>query len=68
MEGWNYWIGKKVYIETNKGRTYSGIVKNFDSNVPIFLTLIDKFNKIIMFSIKEINLIQEEAKNEKQNP
>ncbi len=61
MEGWKNWEGKKVYIETNKERSYSGIVKSVDSNVPIFLTLIDKFGKTVMFSISEIKLIQEES-------
>ena len=29
MDGWNKWIGKKVYLETNSGRKYSGEVKGY---------------------------------------
>lgn len=63
MEGWKYWEGKKVYIILKNGRKYQGVVTDIDNNsLPlIWLSIKDKFQNRITFSIEEIEVIQEEG-------
>lgn len=62
MDGWDYYIEKKVFIILKSKRQYSGIVCSIDhaGNGLIFLSLIDKFEKKITFVTDEIELCQEE--------
>ena len=61
MEGWKNWEGKKVFIILKNHRTYSGIVKRVDIEPPlVWITILDKFDKLITFSAEEINVMQEE--------
>lgn len=60
---WKEWQGKKVYIETNSGRRYTGRVCDVEiSKDPklIWLTIISSQGNHITFVQSEINLIQEE--------
>lgn len=59
MDGWRDWIGKKVFIETNSGRRYVGIVKDLIQEDSI-LILEDKNKKEIGIAIFAIAIIQEE--------
>lgn len=49
--------GKKVYIKTNSGRNYKGVIIKEDSN---FITILDKYDLEVRISIKDIEIIQEE--------
>ena len=62
MEGWNKFIGKKVFIETKSSRRYSGKLLSIDDpkNLVQFINLEDKYGKPVCISIEEINLIQQE--------
>lgn len=64
MDGWNYWIGKKVYIILKNKRKYSGEVIDIDILAApiIFVSIIDKFNQRITFSTSELEVIQEEVR------
>jgi small nuclear ribonucleoprotein (snRNP)-like protein len=63
-KGWKNYEGKRVYIRLNNGRIYTGLVIEVDENVPVFLTIKDKFDLRVTFSVSEILTIQEEAQNE----
>jgi len=55
-------IGKKVYIELNSGRKYTGIIKDVDrkeSNT-IFIYMNDKFDELVIFPISEIKFLEVE--------
>lgn len=61
MDGWKEWEGKKVFIILKNKRTYSGVVSSIEvSKVTSWINLIDKFNKKIVFSVGEIDIMQEE--------
>ena len=64
MDGWKQLEGKKVYVETNSNRKYQGIVKEVSDADAVnrFIYLKDKYNEIIIISISDIKLIQEESK------
>lgn len=60
---WKELEGKKVFVETNSGRQYSGkVVKVNISENPklIWITMIDKFGNRVTFIHSEIKLIEEE--------
>jgi hypothetical protein len=62
MEGWKKYDGCKVFLRTRLDRTYSGIVIEVDeSSIPIFLTILDKYNKKVTFATSEIIEIKEEG-------
>jgi len=62
MEGWKYWEGRKVYIILKNNRRYSGtVIKIESSGILSWITILDKFQKRIGFSVEEIELIQEEG-------
>ena len=63
MAGWNNWLGKKVFIIVRKSlHPYQGRVIEVDSSSPplVFLTITDKYNKIVKFITAEIILIKED--------
>lgn len=60
---WQEWQGKKVYIETNSGRRYTGKVIDVEVNENpklIWITILSTQGNKITFVHSEINLIQEE--------
>lgn len=63
MVGWNSWKGKKVFIILRNGKQFQGIIQSVDINTKndlIFITLIDKFKKLVTILHEEIELIKEE--------
>lgn len=58
---WQELVGKKVFLKTRTDHIYQGKVIEFeiDNNVS-FITILDKYNKKVMFSVSEIVLIKEE--------
>jgi len=64
MAGWIEWINRNVFIITkNSSHPYSGKVIEVDeisASPLIWITIIDKFNKRVSFSINEILVIKEE--------
>jgi len=59
-KGWKNYEGKRVYIRLINKRIYSGLCVEVDDDQPIFLTIIDKYEKRVTFSISEILVIEEE--------
>ena len=55
-------VGKKVYVELNSNRRYTGIIESVDdlASPIVFVYLTDKFGEMVIFSSKETRLIQEE--------
>jgi len=53
--------GKQIWVILNNGYEYNGNVKKIDDagNGLIFIHLIDKFGKLIMFASGEIKSLQE---------
>jgi len=64
MAGWQDLRGKKVYVVLNKGKQYQGVVTDVDDtgNGLIFISILDKFNKIVIFATSEIASIKEEGR------
>ena len=62
MVGWNYWIGKKVYIVLKNKKYYQGKVIDVDDSSPplIWITILDKFENRVIFVHSEIEVMQEE--------
>jgi ribosome maturation factor RimP len=62
MVGWNYWIGKKVYIVLKNKKYYQGKVIDVDESSPplVWIIILDKFNNRVMFVHSEIEVLQEE--------
>ena len=60
---WKYYDGKNVFIKLKNGRQYSGKVIDVDFSDPlIWITIIDKYDKRVMFSSGEIASIEEERR------
>jgi len=61
---WKDWEGKYVFIRTQHGKVYSGLVKevNSDSLPLIWIIILDKFNQIVQLVSSEIVQIKEETK------
>ena len=55
--------GKRVWVILNNNYEYNGDVSKIDEagNGLIFIHLIDKFGKLVMFASGEIKLIQEKG-------
>jgi hypothetical protein len=66
MESWMYFEGKKVFIILKNRRQYSGVVQKIENagNGLVFVTLIDKFGKRVVFTTGEISNMEEEGKEE----
>lgn len=63
MAGWSYWLEKKVYIILKNKKVYSGIIIDIEeSSEPkvVYITIIDKFQKKVLFLSSEIEMIKEE--------
>ena len=62
MDGWKKWMGKKVFIRTNKDRYYSGQVGEVVDvgDGLAFISLVDKFDMWVTVATTEIAEIKEE--------
>jgi small nuclear ribonucleoprotein (snRNP)-like protein len=62
MDGWDYYIKKKVFLILKNKRVYSGIIESVENvgNGLVWIKLRDKFNKIITFTTNEIDVCEEE--------
>lgn len=63
MDGWNKFLGKKVFLRTkNSPHPYSGnVVEISPEDRPIiWITITDRYNKLVTFSVDEIIEIKEE--------
>ncbi len=62
---WKEWIGKKIFVQLRSGGVYTGKiieVDNLSNTVDVFfITIIDKFNKKVVFVTSEIIKISEEG-------
>ena len=64
MAGWSRWLGKKVFLKTkNSSHPYTGnVVEISPENRPIiWMTITDRYNKLVTFSVDEIIEIKEET-------
>ncbi len=64
MEGWKYWMDKKVFIiSKNSSHPYTGKVIEVDDTNPILIWIVitDKFGKRVQFSAAEILTIKEDS-------
>ena len=64
MEGIKNMVGKRVYVILKNNRQYSGTVNEVhdSGNGLIFVDITDKFGKVVVFYLAEIELIEEEGK------
>jgi hypothetical protein len=65
---WNEKRGKVVFIKLRDGGVYNGLVLDIDERAKpiIFLTIKDKYNKIVTFATSEIIKISEEGNGERR--
>jgi len=63
MVDWKDWIHKTVFIRTQHGKVYSGVVKEVDTGSPplIWITITDKYNQIVQLIHSEISEIKEDG-------
>lgn len=61
-ERWTTWKDKKIFLQLKTGRKYTGIVTDIvdTGDGLIFLEIIDKFGKRVMFTTGELVSIEEE--------
>jgi len=50
-------IEKRVFVILKTGRKYCGVVKTIDNQM---VSLIDKFNELVIFDVSEISSIEEQ--------
>ena len=63
MVGWIYYLDKRVWIVLKNKKEYTGKVSDVDStssNILVWITILDKFNKRIIFFSSEIDIMKEE--------
>jgi small nuclear ribonucleoprotein (snRNP)-like protein len=59
--GWMDWKGKKVFIILKNNKNYEGVVKKVEINPPlVWITILDKFKNLVLFSAEEITMMKEE--------
>ncbi|HKL24435.1 MAG TPA: hypothetical protein VJ912_03810 [Candidatus Nanoarchaeia archaeon] len=63
---WNDWIGKRIFVQLKSKAVYSGKVIDVDTSSEektglIFITILDKFGKKVMFVNSEISKLKEEG-------
>ena len=57
----NRWIGKKVFVQLNNKRKYTGLILEIEGDEePYLFTIRDKYDKYVSFRSSEIEIIQEE--------
>ena len=62
---WSDWIGKRIFVKLKSSSVYSGKVIDVDTSSEettglIFITILDKFGKKVMFVNSEISKLKEE--------
>lgn len=57
MDGLKELIGKKVYVVLRSERKYTGTIQTINDKI---ITLIDKYNEVVMFNISEISSLEVE--------
>lgn len=64
MDGFSYYEGKMVYIILKNKRVYSGVIYSVEDagNGLVFINLIDKFGSRIIFTSREIEVMEEEKR------
>ena len=62
MEGWKNWVGKNVFIRVKGSHPFQGNVIEVDDSSQhlVWITIIDKFDKRVVFTTEEIISIKEE--------
>jgi len=60
--GWDGWVGKKVFLRLRTGKVFSGKITyvSEEKNGVCFLKIKDKFNMDIMFNSAEVLELKEE--------
>ena len=63
---WKDWFGLNVFVQLKSGGYYTGVVIDVDEKAKplVFITILDKFNKQVTFSVSEIVKIVQEKENE----
>jgi len=61
---WKSWIGKEVFVRLKKGDCYNGRITDVDNSAfpLVFISLVDRYHKDIMFVPEEISKIVEQDK------
>ena len=63
MVGWKDWQGKKIFLRTkNSSHPYTGkVIEVSPEDRPIiWMTIVDRYSKLVTFSVNEILEIKEE--------
>ena len=62
MDGWSYYVKKKVYIILKNKRVYSGIIDSVENvgNEIFWISFIDKYGMKITISTGEVDVVEEE--------
>lgn len=61
-EKWKRWNGKKVFIILKNKRNYAGVIQDVETTEHlVWISLIDKFGNEVMFSVDEIDVMEEET-------
>lgn len=62
---WKKWNGKKVFLRTNKGKVFQGVIEEVEDmgSGLIFISLIDKFSNFVTVTVGEIVEIKEDKEN-----
>ena len=58
MEENKEWINERVFVMLENNRVYNGMVIKFEGR---WITIIDKFDKLIMLNLSDIKILQEES-------
>jgi len=63
---WKDWINKEIFVKLRSGSVYSGKVIDVDEtpNYLVFIEILDKFGKKVVFCNSEIEKIIEEDKKD----
>lgn len=56
---WSIWKGKRIFVRLKTGDCYTGYVLDVDEKIEL-ITILDKFNKEVIFSISDISKLTEE--------
>ena len=61
MDGFDYYVKKKVYVILKNKRVYQGVVDSVENtgNSLVFIYLTDKFGNKITFTSGEIEVLEE---------
>jgi small nuclear ribonucleoprotein (snRNP)-like protein len=62
MTNWLNWLDKRVWIILKSKKEYTGKVIDVDSttsNILVWITIMDRYNKRVLICTEEIDLMQE---------